>query len=86
VYPRKSKLTCSEFPGRFASAVHDPGLVGVQFETEGPEPPGDAGQHLLGLGFAVAVDDDVIRVTLERAVRVFPVYPTVERVVHEQVG
>ena len=67
-------------------AEHDPGLLGVKLQTQGLEPLGDPGPQLAGLVLAVAVDHDVIRVALERAGRVLPVHPAVERVVHEQVG
>jgi hypothetical protein len=32
------------------------------------------------------VDDPVVCIALERGVRVFPVHPAIERIVHEQVG
>src|ERR1700736_1871029 len=47
-------------------AVHDLRLVGVQFETEGPEPLGDGGQQSLSLSLGGAVSDDVIRIALKR--------------------
>ena len=44
------------------------------------------GPQLAGLVLAVAVRNNVIRVTLERAAGELPVHPRVERVVHEQVS
>ena len=67
-------------------AVHDLRLLRVQLETHHPKPRGDGGPQRVGPFLSVAMGDDVIRVTLERAVRELPVHPTVERVVHEQVG
>ena len=85
--PRKSKLTCSDRPGPVrVLAEHDLGLLGVKLEAQGLEPLGHRGPQLSGLFLGVAVNDDVVRVALERTVWVFPVHPLVERVVHEQVG
>jgi hypothetical protein len=67
-------------------AEHDPGLLGVKVQTQCLEPLGDRSAKLAGLVLAVAVDHDVIRVALERAARVLPGHPAVERPVHEQVG
>ena len=67
-------------------AVHDLRLVGVQLETQGPEPFGDGGPQLSGLFLGVAVSNNVVCVALERTTRMVPGHPPVERVVHEQVG
>ena len=67
-------------------AVHDLRLRGVQLKTESPEPLGDGGPQLAGLVPGVAVRNNVIRVTLERAAGEHPVHPHVERIVHEQVS
>src|SRR5258708_11744966 len=67
-------------------AVHDLRLVGVQLEAEGPEPSGDRSPETSGLRLGVAVDDNVIGVPFERAARVFPVHPAVERVMHEKIS
>ena len=67
-------------------AVDDLGLLGMQLEAERPEPVGDEGQKPSGLFLGVAVDDDVIRVALERATRVRPGHPPIECVVHEEVS
>ena len=66
-------------------AVHDLRLVGMQLKAQGPEPLNKVGPQLLGLLLGVAVDDHIIRVTLERTAGVFAVYPLVERIVHEEV-
>jgi hypothetical protein len=39
-----------------------------------------------GLFLSVAVDDNVVRITLERRTGVLPVHPPIEGVVHEQIG
>ena len=67
-------------------AVHDLRLHGVQPQSQEPEPLGERGLQLPGLLLGVAVDNNVIRVALEGAARVFPVHPSIERIVHEQVG
>lgn len=67
-------------------AEHDPGLVGVQFETQGSEPLGDGCPQGMGLFLGVAVGNDGICVALEGAARILSDYPTIERIVHEQVG
>ena len=66
-------------------AVHDLRLVGMQLKAQGPEPLNEAGAELSGLLLGVAVDDHIIRVTLERTAGVFAVHPLVERIVHEEV-
>ena len=66
-------------------AVDDPRLVGVDPQADLPHPRGDRGQHVLGLPPALAVHDDIVGETLERAARELPGHPRIERVVHEQV-
>src|SRR5580704_7199421 len=48
-------------------AVHDLRLHGMQLKPQGPEPDGDGGPQFPGLVLAVAVRNNVVRVTLERA-------------------
>src|SRR5437588_11298554 len=67
-------------------AVHDLGLLGAQFEAQGPEPLGDSSPQWSGLKLSGAVDNHVIRIAFEGTAGEFPVYPPIERVVHEQVG
>ena len=67
-------------------AVHDLRLVGVQLESQGPEPFSECGPQMPGLVLGVAVDHCIIRVTFERTARELPIHPSVERIVHEQVG
>jgi hypothetical protein len=67
-------------------AVHDLRLVGVQFESNGPEPLGEVGQQMPCLTLGCAMDDRIIRIALERTARILPDQPLVERVVHEEVG
>ena len=43
------------------------------------------GQHLAGAGLALAVDQAIVGIALERAVRELPVHPRIERPVQEQV-
>ena len=66
--------------------THDLRLHGMQLKPQGPEPDGDGGLQFPGLVLAVAVRNNVVRVTLERAAGKLPVHPRVERVVHEQVS
>ncbi len=69
-----------------AFAVHDLRLVGMQLEAEGPEPAGDNSPKVSGLFLGVTVGDNIISVAFERAARVFPVHPTIESIMHEEVG
>ena len=43
----------------------------MQLKAQRPEPRSEAGAQLLGLLLGVAVDDRIIRVTLERTAGVF---------------
>ena len=67
-------------------AVHNLRLRRVQLQTQRPEPVGDGSPQFVGPRLGSAVGDHVVRVTFERAVRVFPDHPHVERVMHKQVG
>ena len=67
-------------------AVHDLRLHGVQLKAQGPEPLGDGDPQHPGLVLSVAVRNNIIRVTLERAARELPVHPHVERIMHEQIS
>jgi hypothetical protein len=53
-------------------AVHDLRLPRVQLEPQGPEPLGERVPQPPGLLLGVAVDNNVVRVALEGAARVFP--------------
>ncbi|MFT7648732.1 MAG: hypothetical protein ACI8Y4_003484 [Candidatus Poriferisodalaceae bacterium] len=66
-------------------AVHDLRLVGVQLKANRPEPLNEIGPKISGLFLGVTVDDHIIRVALKGTAGVFPVHPTVEHVVHEEV-
>ncbi len=57
----------------------------MQLKANRPEPLSEIGPQLLGLFLGVAVDDRIIRVTLEGAARVLLVHPPVKRIVHEEV-
>ena len=72
-------------PASAVLAVDDPCLVGVDPQAHLPHSRGDRGQHILGLPPALAVHDDVVGETLERAARKLPGHPRIERVVQEQV-
>src|SRR5664280_2455943 len=67
-------------------AVHSLRLVGVQLQSNGPEPLGEVSQQISGLTLGCAVDDRVVSKALEWAARILPDQPHVERVVHEEVG
>ena len=57
----------------------------MQRQTQLPQSVGDPREHLVGPGFADAVHDSVVGITLEHHVRVRAGQPLIERVVHEQV-
>src|SRR5204863_1037824 len=67
-------------------AVHDLRLHRVQLKAQGPEPLSDGGPQHPGLVLGVAVRNNIICVTLERAAWELPVHPRVERIVHEQIS
>jgi hypothetical protein len=67
-------------------AVHEPGLPRMKLKSERAEPISDGGQKVFGLALVDTVDNHVIRVALEGTLRVLPVHPAIERVVHEQIG
>jgi hypothetical protein len=67
-------------------AIHDLRLVGVQFEAKSPEPGSDSSPQIPGLPLGVAVGNNIVSVALEGAARILMVHPTIERIVHEQVG
>src|SRR5271169_2233654 len=73
-------------PASRVLAVHDFRLPGVQLKAQGPEPAGDRVTKLACLCLAVAVRDNIISVTLERAARIFPAHPRIERIVHEEIS
>src|SRR6516164_1751527 len=67
-------------------AGHDPRLLGMQLETERPEPGGDRVAQRAGLILRITVSDNVIRIPLKGTARELPNHPGIERVMHEQVG
>jgi hypothetical protein len=58
----------------------------MKLKSERAEPISDGGQKVFGLALVDTVDNHVIRVALEGTLRVLPVHPAIERVVHEQIG
>ena len=66
-------------------AIDDPRLVGMKPKPHLSHPRGDPGKHILSLLFAHAVHDGIVGVALERAVRIVPGHPRIERKMHEQV-
>ncbi len=60
-------------------AIDDPRLVGVKPKPHLAHPRGDPGKHTLSLPSAHAVHDSIVGVALERAVRVVPGHPRIER-------
>jgi hypothetical protein len=66
-------------------AVHDAGLVRMNFQTDLRHPLSDGPQHLLCLGLGCAVKNRVIRVALETDEGKLPRQPCIERVVEEEV-
>ena len=64
---------CSASPRRFASLQNTTFVfAGVQLKSQGPEPHRERGLQPPGLFLGVAVDNNVIRVALERAARCCP--------------
>jgi hypothetical protein len=68
------------------SAVHDAGLLGMQLQLTSSQTLLKLYPQGLGLGLAVAMADDVIRVALERHLGAVPHHPSIEGVVQEQVS
>ena len=58
----------------------------MQLQADVLHPLLQRGQHLLGAALALAVDQAVVGIALERAVRELPLHPRVERPVQEQVS
>src|SRR5208283_1554367 len=65
-------------------AVHDPGLLGMKRQPAFCEATSDGLQHRSGFLLAPAVDDHVVRETLEANARICPIHPPIECVVQEQ--
>ena len=56
-------------------AVHNPRLVGMQFQPDLSEPTTDRLPHLAGLAFGHAVDHRIVCEPLELDARIFPGHP-----------
>ena len=66
-------------------AIDDLRLLGMQFQPAGCKAmPQRTAQRLRRLG-ALAVTNDVVRITLERDVRILPRHPHIERIVQKQI-
>ena len=78
--------SASTLPGGGRPCRRRPWSSPHELEPQGPQPLGQSGPQSSGLRLGVAMDYFIIRVALEGAVRVFPDHPSVERVVHEEVG
>ena len=64
-------------------AVHDARLVRIALQTDLRQPLGDRVEHDLRLRLAVAVQDHIVCVALERDARELPAKPQIERIVQE---
>src|SRR6516165_10502384 len=67
-------------------AVHDPGLLRMKLEAAFCEATADGLQHRSSFLLASAMDDGVVRITLEADLRMVPIHPPIERIVQEQIG
>jgi hypothetical protein len=65
---------------------HELRLLGVQLQAQGPEPLSNRGPQFVGLILGVAMGYNIVGITLERTARELPVHPSVERIVHEEIG
>src|SRR5271165_1034418 len=67
-------------------AVDDSGLLRMKLQSAFGKATPDGVQHRSCFLLAPAVNDCIVRVTLEPDARILPLHPEVERVVQEQVG
>ena len=67
-------------------AVHDPGLLRMKLQAAFCKATPDGLQHRSSFLLAPAVDDGIVRITLEADARIVPLHPQIERVVQEQIG
>src|SRR5208337_2784411 len=67
-------------------AVHDPGLLRMKLQAALRKATSDGFQHRSGFLLAPAVDDGIVRVTLEANARIVPIHPQIECVVQGQIG
>jgi hypothetical protein len=72
-------------PAAVVLAVHDPGLVRMQLQTDLGRPGPQRGQDPFRFRQGAAVHHRIVGVTLERAARVLPDHPRIERIVQKQV-
>jgi hypothetical protein len=66
-------------------AVHDLGLLRVKLKTALLQSLPDRFEHLLRLSLALGVNDHIVSVALEPNVRIGPVHPKIECVMHEEI-
>src|SRR5208337_2434714 len=67
-------------------AGHDPGLLWMKLQAAFCEATADGFQHRSSFLLAPAVDDSIVRITLEADARVVPIHPPIECIVQEQIG
>src|SRR3954467_13158939 len=66
-------------------AVHDPGLLRMQFQVAFRKPLPQHIQQLTSLLLTVAMDDRIVCIALEWTRRKLPLHPRIERVVKEKI-
>jgi hypothetical protein len=66
-------------------AVHDPGLLWIKLKAAFCEATADGFQHRSSFLLAPAVEDGVVRITLEADARIVPIHLPIECIVQEQI-
>ena len=66
-------------------AINDLGLLRIEFQLAFRKPPLKLVQQLASLLLAAAVDDGIVRITLEWRCRKLALHPHIERIVQEQI-
>src|SRR4051812_41975817 len=66
-------------------AVHDLGLLRVKLKTALLQSLPDRFEHLLRLSLALGVNNHIVSIALEPNVRIGPVHPKIECVMHEEI-
>jgi hypothetical protein len=67
-------------------AIYDASLCCIELKTALQEATSDGFQYLPGLPLAPAVDDGIVRITLELDMRECPLHPEIERVMQEEIS
>ena len=85
--PQKIELNRVRLPGPIVIlAINNARLGSMKLQTALPESIPDGFQHRTSLLLTPAVDDGIVRITLELDVRKSPLHPDIERVMQEEIG